>query len=38
MIPETMDAIRAALKMQTTKAEAVSRTNEYLGMGKWMEK
>ena len=38
VIPETMDAIRAALKMQTTKAEAVSRTNEYLGMGKWMEK
>jgi glyceraldehyde-3-phosphate dehydrogenase (NAD(P)) len=37
-IPETMDAVRAALGMQTDRLEAVSATNNYLGMGKWMEK
>lgn len=31
-IPETIDAIRAALEMQTDRLEAVGRTNEYLGM------
>ena len=31
--PETMDAIRAALQMQTDRLEAVGATNEYLGMG-----
>jgi len=31
-IPETVDAIRAALSMQTEGAEAVAATNEYLGM------
>lgn len=36
VIPETMDGIRAALKMQTDPAEGVSKTNAYLGMGKWM--
>lgn len=32
VIPETMDAIRAALKMQTTKESGTSETNKYLGM------
>ena len=31
-IPETVDAIRAALSMQTVGADAVAATNEYLGM------
>jgi glyceraldehyde-3-phosphate dehydrogenase (NAD(P)) len=30
--PETMDAIRAALEMQTNRLEAVGLTNQYLGM------
>ena len=30
--PETMDAIRAALEMQTDRLEAVGLTNKYLGM------
>ncbi|MHC4199566.1 MAG: type II glyceraldehyde-3-phosphate dehydrogenase [Planctomycetota bacterium] len=33
VIPETMDAIRAALEMQRDQAEAVGLTNRYLGMG-----
>jgi glyceraldehyde-3-phosphate dehydrogenase (NAD(P)) len=32
--PETMDAIRASLEMQTDRLEAVGLTNEYLGMGR----
>ncbi len=35
VIPETMDGIRAAMEMQTDRLEAVSKTNEYLGIGKW---
>lgn len=35
VIPETMDAIRAAMEMQTDRLEAVGLTNEYLGLGKW---
>ncbi len=31
-IPETMDAIRAAMEMQTDRLEAVGLTNQYLGM------
>ncbi len=31
-IPETIDAIRAALSMQTDRLEAVGLTNQYLGM------
>ena len=31
-IPETIDAIRAAMPMQTDQAEAVGLTNRYLGM------
>ena len=33
VIPETIDAIRAAIPMQTDGAEAVALTNRYLGMG-----
>ena len=36
VIPETMDAVRAAMEMQTDRLEAVAKTNEYLGIGKWM--
>ncbi len=32
-IPETIDGIRAALKMQTTREEATSTTNKYLNIG-----
>ncbi len=38
VIPENMDAIRAAMEMQTDGAEGVSETNKYLELGKWMEK
>ena len=31
--PETMDAVRAALEMQTERLEAVGLTNKYLGLG-----
>ncbi|MHC6202665.1 type II glyceraldehyde-3-phosphate dehydrogenase [Breznakiellaceae bacterium SP9] len=34
-IPETMDGIRAALKMQSDSASATAETNKYLGLGKW---
>jgi len=34
-IPETIDAIRAAMGMQTDRLEAVAATNKYLGIGKW---
>ena len=33
VIPETIDAIRAALPMQTEQAQALTLTNKYLGMG-----
>jgi glyceraldehyde-3-phosphate dehydrogenase (NAD(P)) len=33
VIPETIDAVRAAMKMQTDRLEAVGLTNRYLGMG-----
>jgi glyceraldehyde-3-phosphate dehydrogenase (NAD(P)) len=32
VIPETMDAVRAALSLQTDRLEAVGLTNEYLGL------
>jgi glyceraldehyde-3-phosphate dehydrogenase (NAD(P)) len=32
VIPETMDAVRAAMEMQTDRLEAVGLTNKYLGM------
>lgn len=34
-IPESIDAIRAAMKMQLTRAEGTEATNKYLGIGKW---
>ncbi len=34
-IPETLDAVRAATKMQLTREEGTAETNKYLGMGKW---
>lgn len=34
-IPETMDAIRAATGMQTTREEGTAETNKYLGIGKF---
>lgn len=37
VIPENIDAIRAAMEMQTDRLEGVAETNKYLGMGKWME-
>jgi glyceraldehyde-3-phosphate dehydrogenase (NAD(P)) len=33
VIPETMDAVRAAMSMQTDRLEAVGLTNRYLGLG-----
>lgn len=38
VIPETMDAVRAAMEMQTDRLAAVALTNQYLGMGKWIQK
>ena len=32
VIPETIDAVRAAMEMQTDRLEAVGLTNRYLGM------
>lgn len=32
VIPENIDAVRAAMKMQTTRDEGVAKTNEYLNM------
>jgi glyceraldehyde-3-phosphate dehydrogenase (NAD(P)) len=34
-IPETMDGIRAACKMQLTREEGTAKTNEYLGIGRF---
>ncbi|MEG0145517.1 MAG: type II glyceraldehyde-3-phosphate dehydrogenase, partial [Clostridia bacterium] len=34
-IPETMDAIRAATKMQLTRETGTAETNKYLGIGKF---
>ncbi len=36
VIPENIDAVRAACGMQKTREEGTSKTNEYLGMGKWL--
>lgn len=36
VIPESIDAVRAAMNMQNDKLEAVDITNKYLGLGKWM--
>jgi glyceraldehyde-3-phosphate dehydrogenase (NAD(P)) len=34
-IPESIDAIRAAMKMQDDSASGTAATNKYLGLGKW---
>lgn len=34
-IPETIDGIRAAMRMQSDSKSATAKTNEYLGMAKW---
>jgi glyceraldehyde-3-phosphate dehydrogenase (NAD(P)) len=34
-IPETLDGVRAAMKMQPDSKSATAETNKYLGMGKW---
>ena len=34
-IPETLDGVRAALKMQDSSKAATAETNRYLGLGKW---
>ncbi len=34
-IPETLDAVRASLRMQSTMEEGTKKTNAYLEMGKW---
>ena len=34
-IPETLDAVRAATKMQLTREEGTAMTNQYLGIGKF---
>jgi glyceraldehyde-3-phosphate dehydrogenase (NAD(P)) len=36
-IPETMDAVRAALKMQPDSTSATAATNACLGLGKWKQ-
>jgi glyceraldehyde-3-phosphate dehydrogenase (NAD(P)) len=35
VIPENIDAIRAAMGMQKTRDEGTAETNKYLGIGKW---
>lgn len=34
-IPETIDGVRAAVKLQLTREEGTAETNKYLGIGKW---
>jgi glyceraldehyde-3-phosphate dehydrogenase (NAD(P)) len=34
-IPESIDAIRAAMKMQLTGKEGTEKTNQYLGIGRF---
>jgi glyceraldehyde-3-phosphate dehydrogenase (NAD(P)) len=34
-IPETVDGIRAAMRMQGDSASGTAETNKYLGLGKW---
>jgi glyceraldehyde-3-phosphate dehydrogenase (NAD(P)) len=34
-IPETMDGIRASMRMQEGRIEATDATNANLGIGKW---
>jgi len=34
-IPETIDAIRASMEMETDRLKATAATNNYLGLGRW---
>ena len=34
-IPETIDGIRAAARMQLTREDGTAATNKYLVIGKW---
>lgn len=34
-IPESIDAVRACMKMQLDGASGTAKTNEYLGLGRW---
>ncbi len=34
-IPESIDAVRAAMKMQTDRESGTAETNKYLGLGRW---
>lgn len=36
-IPESIDAVRAAMKMQVTREDGTTKTNNYLGIGKWKQ-
>lgn len=36
-IPETMDAVRAAMKMEPDSKTATAKTNEYLHLGEWKD-
>lgn len=35
-IPESIDAVRAAMNMQSNSLDATKETNKYLGIGKWL--
>ena len=37
-IPESIDGIRAAMKMQLAREEGTEKTNEYLRIGAWLKK
>ena len=37
MIPENIDGVRACMRMQADRLEAVGLTNKYLGLGKWLQ-
>ncbi len=36
-IPETIDGVRAVMEMQTDRLDALSRTDQYLGLGRWKQ-
>jgi glyceraldehyde-3-phosphate dehydrogenase (NAD(P)) len=35
VIPESIDGIRASMEMQKDRLDALAKTNQYLGIGKW---
>ena len=34
-IPETIDAVRASMGMETNRLKALKKTNKYLGLPSW---